>query len=287
VKRIDPRFYQITVLTALLTFGLTQLQFEIGLIQVAATLAAALTTQVVAARLVGLRDPSLPTAAISGLGLCLLLRTGSPAWAALAAAIAIGSKFALRVRGKHVFNPTNFAIVLLMAATTDVWVSAGQWGSATLFAFFIACLGTVVVTRAARADVTFAHLACHAGLLMARALWLGDPLTIPLHRLENGALLLFAFFMISDPKTTPDSRTGRVIFACLVALGAYYVQNVLYRTNGPLWALAALSPLVPLIDRLLPGPRFAWSERRPLPEASTHETLDLAPAGTRGGLLVH
>ena len=287
MKRIDPRFYQITVLTALLTFGLTQLQFEVGLVQIAATLAAALTTQAVAARLVGLRDPALPTAAISGLGLCLLLRTASPAWAALAAVIAIGSKFVIRVRGKHVFNPTNFAIVVLIAVTTDAWVSAGQWGSATFFAFFVACLGTIVVTRAARADVTFAYLGCHAGLAMARAIWLGDPLTIPLHRLENGALLLFAFFMISDPKTTPDSRTGRVIFACLVALGAYYVQNVLYRTNGPLWALAVFSPLVPFIDRVLPGPRFAWSQRRPLPEVSTNETLDLAPAGARGGVLVN
>jgi Na+-transporting NADH:ubiquinone oxidoreductase subunit NqrB len=287
VKQLDPRFYQITVLTALLGFGLTQLQFEVTVAQVVATLVAAVTTQIVAARIVGLRNASLPTAIISALGLCLLIRTSSPVWAALAGVIAIGSKFTIRVRGKHVFNPTNGAIVLLLAITTDVWVSAGQWGNATLFTFFIACLGTVVVTRASRADVTFTYLGCHAGLAIARALWLGDPLTIPLHRLENGALLLFSFFMISDPKTTPDSRAGRVIFACIVALGAFYVQNVLYRTNGPLWALAICSPLVPLIDRVLPGPRFAWSQRRPLPEVSTNETLDLAPAGARRRVLVH
>ena len=287
MKQLDPRAYQITVLAALLGVGLTQLRFEVTLVQVAVTFAAALATQVTGARLAGLRDIGLSSALISSLSLCLLLRTSALPFAVVAAVIAIGSKFVVRVRGKHVFNPTNLAIVLLLTTTTQVWVSPGQWGSPTFFTFFVACLGTVVVTRAARADVTFAYLAAHAGLLFARALWLGDPLTIPFHRLENGALLLFAFFMISDPKTTPDSRAGRVIFACLVALGAYYVQNMLFRTNGPLWALAVFSPLVPFIDRVLPGPRYTWSQRRPLPEVSTNETLDLAPVGARRGALVH
>ena len=79
-----------------------------------------------------------------------------------------------------------------------------------------------------------------------------------MHRLENGALVLFSFFMISDPKTTPDSRLGRVLFAALVALGAYTVQFWLFRTNGLLWSLAVCSLAVPLIDRLLPGPRYQW-----------------------------
>ena len=60
--------------------------------------------------------------------------------------------------------------------------------------------------------------------------------------------------MISDPKTTPDSRVGRIVFAALVALGAAYVQFRLFRTNGFLWALAGASPLVPVIDWLAPGP---------------------------------
>src|SRR2546426_66396 len=112
--------------------------------------------------------------------------------------------------------------------------------------------------RGALADVTLAFLACWASLLAARSLWLGEPLAIPLHRLENGALVLFAFFMISDPKTTPDSRAGRLLFAALVALGAYHVQFRLFQTNGLLWSLAVCSLLVPLIDWLLPGRRYQW-----------------------------
>ena len=79
-----------------------------------------------------------------------------------------------------------------------------------------------MVNRAARSDVTLAFLVFYLALVVGRSLWLGEPLAIPLHRLQSGALLLFAFFMISDPKTTPDSRAGRILFAALVALGRWY-----------------------------------------------------------------
>ena len=126
-------------------------------------------------------------------------------------------------------------------------------------AFLIACLGSLVVTRAARADVTLAFLACYVGLLFARAVRLGDPLTIPLHQIESGTLLIFAFFMISDPKTTPDSRIGRIVYALLVSFTALYVQFGLFKPNGPLWGLIACAPLVPVIDQLLPGSRYQWA----------------------------
>jgi hypothetical protein len=199
------------------------------------------------------------SALISANSLCLLLRTDWVVLAMLAAVVAIASKFTLRVRGKHVFNPTNFALVVMMLATGEVWVSPGQWGSAAVFAFLLASAGSLVVSRAGRADVTFTFLAAWAGLLVGRSLWLGEPLTIPLHRLENGALVVFAFFMISDPRTTPDSRSGRMLFAVLVALGAHLVQFWLFRTNGLLWSLAVCSLAVPLIDWLLPGPRYEWN----------------------------
>ncbi len=137
-----------------------------------------------------------------------------------AAAAAISSKFLLRWNGKHVFNPTNFGIVAAMLATGRVWVSPAQWGNAAFFGFLLACAGLLVVHRAARSDVTFAFLATYLALVFGRSAWLGEPLAIPLHRLQSGALLLFSFFMISDPKTTPDSRAGRILFGGLVASGA-------------------------------------------------------------------
>jgi Na+-transporting NADH:ubiquinone oxidoreductase subunit NqrB len=268
----DPRLFQIATLSGLLGYGVLGLDLEVQGAIAAVIVTTALATQLACARLTG-RPFDPRSGLISALSLCLLLRTGSPLLAALTAAVAIASKFVIRVRGKHVFNPTNFAIVLMLLVSGGVWVSPGQWGSGAVFAFLLAAAGALVVNRAARADVTWTFLAAHAALLFGRSLWLGEPLTIPEHRLENGALVLFAFFMISDPRTTPDSRAGRVLFAVLVALGAYTVQFWLFRPNALLWSLAACSLVVPLIDRLLPGPRHQWPTGRfahhPQPERSS------------------
>src|SRR5215813_12572012 len=268
-RRWDPRLYQIATLAGLLAYGIWWLDLEVQSANAVAIIASVLITQRACERLAGRARFDPRSAIISGLSLCLLLRTGSLDLAVLAAVIAIASKFSLRVRGKHVFNPTNFALVALMLAGRDMWVSPGQWGSGLVFAFLLASAGGLVVNRAARADVTLAFLACYAGLLVGRLVWLGEPLAIPMHRLENGAFVLFSFFMISDPRTTPDSRRGRVLFAALVALGAYVVQFWLFRTNGLLWSLAACSLVVPLIDWLLPGGRYEW---HPAKTSSAEET---------------
>lgn len=255
----DPRYYQIAMLMGLLVYGVLRLDFEISGPQTTVTLATALLTQYACTRLWRLPAYDPRSALISGLSLCLLLRSNSLLLAAIASIVTIASKFVIRVRGKHLFNPTNFGIVAMMLLTGQIWVSPGQWGNVAFFAFLMACIGGLVVNRAARSDVTYAFIACYLTLVFGRSLWLGEPLSIPLHRLQSGALLLFTFFMISDPRTTPNSRAGRMLFAALVAYGAWYVQFRLFRTNGLLWSLAGCSLLVPLIDWLLTGTRYDWS----------------------------
>ncbi len=196
---------------------------------------------------------------ITGLSLGLLLRAdGSWLWIA-AGALAMASKFILRVSGKHVFNPANFAIVALMLTSDAVWVSPGQWGDAVWLVMLLASLGWLVLSRAARLDIAAFFLASYGLLLLTRCLILGDPLTIPAHQMQSGALLLFAFFMITDPRATPDHRWGRALFATSVALLAYHLQFDEQIRPGLFLALAALSPLVPLIDHALPAPRFTWN----------------------------
>ena len=281
----DPRHYQIAVLAALLAYGLTRLDFEVGGAQVAAMLTTALLTQFLCTR--GL--PATPafdprSALISGLSLCLLLRTNSFELAVVAAVVTVASKFVIRIDGQHLFNPTNFGIVVMLL-TGHAWVSPGQWGNVAFFALLMACLGSLVVTRAARSDITLSFLVFYMGLVFGRSLWLGEPMSIPIHRLQSGALLLFSFFMTSDPRTTPGSRLGRMLFALLVACGAWYVQFRLFRTNGLLWSLAACSFTVPLINRLLPGRRYEWS--RPgigslVPTEVAYETTGSDRGSSRG-----
>lgn len=274
----DPRLYQIGTLAALLVYGMGWLDFDITPVRVTLILSTALVTQGVCDRLSGSRAPFSSTARsalISGLSLCLLVRTDFHSLACLAAFLAIAGKFAIKVRGKHVFNPTDGAIVALLLLTNQVWVSPGQWGTPAFFAFLMACVGSLVVTRAARADVSLTFIASFAALLVARALYLGEPWTIPLHRLESGAFLLFSFFMISDPKTTPDSRAARMLFAVLVAATAWYIQFRLFRTNGLLWSLAIWSMAVPVLDVVFPAARYVWT--RPI-SAPAPAAVDAARA---------
>jgi len=261
----DPRVYQIGTLAGLLIYGMGWLEFDITLTRAALLLFTVLATQWIGDRVTRSGAPfatSARSALISGLSLCLLLRTNYAGLAMAAAIVTIASKFLVRVNGKHVFNPTNGGIVAMLLLSDQVWVSPGQWGAVAFFAFLMACAGSLVVNRAARSDVTYAFIGCYCALVFGRSLYLGEPFAIPLHRLESGAVLLFTFFMISDPKTTPDSRAGRVLFAAVVAFVAWYIQFRLFRTNGLLWSLAACSALVPIVDRLLPGARYAWASRQ-------------------------
>lgn len=256
----DPRHYQIVVLSLLLSYGIFALDFGIHWYNAVAIIATAQAVQFIGTRVVGLPRFDPLSALITSMSLTLLLRTDVVALAALAAVIAIGSKFLIRIRSKHVFNPANLALVTLMLVSDRAWVSSGQWGSAAIGAFALACLGFMVLTRARRAETTITFLFAYATLLIGRALWLNDPLSIPLHQLQNGALLIFAFFMISDPKTSPDTRVGRIVFGAMVAAVAFTIQFILYEPNGPILALILSAPFTPLIDFLSRGALYRWEQ---------------------------
>ena len=259
-RRRDARYYQVAVLGLLLGYGIFGLDFGIRWQSAATIFVTAQLTQFVASRLAGLPRFDPLSALITSLSLTLLLRTDLAAIAALAALIAIASKFLVRRHGKHVFNPANVALVAVTLGFDRAWLSSGQWGSAAIAAFALACLGLVVLTRARRAETTVAFLAGYAALLLGRAAWLGDPLSIPLHQLQSGALLIFAFFMISDPRTTPNSATGRWLYGGFVAAIAYVIQFLLYEPNGAILALIVSAPFVPLIDSLSQGEHYRWKQ---------------------------
>ncbi len=252
----DARWFQIGGQSAILLTGLFILDFRIGISQILAAIAASLVAQGIGALLVASRF-DWKSALITGLSLCLLLRANE-VWPFVAAAfIGTGSKFALRRGGRHVFNPANIGIVAMIAFSGAAWTSTGEWGSGPAFAMLIAALGTIVCWRASRLDAALIYLGVYAALVLARALYLGDPLTIPALRLSHGALILFAFFMISDPKTTPDDPRERAAFVALAALIAYGLQYHFFISDGIFYApfLLALFRFVVL----RPSPRaYEW-----------------------------
>lgn len=290
----DPRYSQMAIQASLILLGLATGRILIPLIQPAVFIVTALAVQWFFIRWLQRRHPDggrSPTRdlnrqnqispprrgvrddvphirfdwrspLITALSLTLMLRVDNWGWAVLAAILAIGSKFLIRVNGKHLFNPSNFAIVALLLATDHVWVSPGQWGSYLWLFGLICCLGQLVIYRASRSVLGIGFLLCYLGLLTGRALWLGDPMAIPLHQLQNGALLIFSFFMISDPRATPDSPAGQFGFALLTAALALFFQFELYNFNHLFYALALASLTTPLWDRLFPQAPYQWPTRQ-------------------------
>jgi len=249
--------FQILSQTCLLAISYLWYSFALNPLALPLALAGALGVQFVATRLrreaFDWRSP-----AITALSIAILLRAGEPVWFFLCAALGVASKFLIRWRGKHVFNPSNIAIVALLLAPAPVWISPGQWGQESwVFGLMIVFAG-LVLGRSGRFDIAFAFLASHAAMLLGRALYLGDPLTIPVHQLQTVSVLVFSAFMITDPRATPDSRPMRMLFAAAVAMLALYLQIRFQLVGAPIYALALLSPLTPLLDRLAPGARFEW-----------------------------
>jgi len=255
----DARYYQIAALSSLLAVNMTVLDLGARPLPSALAIGSALAAQALCSRLWRLPRIDWRSPLITGLSLSLLLRADEPWLHAAAGAIAILSKFALRIDGKHVWNPAGFAIVVLLFGTDHAWISPGQWGASLWFAAFVAFFAILVLQASRRSDIALFFLGSHAALLFARGWWLGDPLAIPIHQLESGALLIFSFFMISDPKTSPDARLARFLFALAVALLAHWLAFFMQMRPALYLALIALSPLNPILDRVFPAKRFEWT----------------------------
>jgi len=266
--KLDPRWYQISVLSTFFCYGFFWLNLDITVLRAVLIVGSSLIFQYLLSKWVKLPNFEYKSALISAISLCLLLRCNSHLIALLASFIAIGSKFLVRFDGRHVFNPTNFAIVAVILLTGQAWVSPGQWGSVAVFALAAACAGVFVVNRSARADVAISFILAYAALLFYRASWLGDPFTIPVHQLGSGALVIFTFHMISDPKTTPDNSILRILFGILVAYLGYYFRFKLFEPNALIYALVLATPIVPLVNKFVKGSGYRWESPRGMALAS-------------------
>lgn len=254
----DPRVLQILALGSFLAIGVLTRDFSLSWHQVALTFAGALGTQAFWLRRLGLHRVGYLSAVVTGFGLSVLVRADN-AWAhPLLAAVAISSKFLLRLDDRHLLNPANLGAVLAAWAVPGAWVSPGQWGHDVLVAGWILALGTLVTRRAGRLDAGWTFLAIHLALTAARVGVLGQPWPVIAHTLQNGALLIFAFFMISDPPTTPAHPRARLLHLAIVAALAHLWQHGAGLPHGLIVSLMLCTPLVIALERWFPAPRHQW-----------------------------
>jgi Na+-transporting NADH:ubiquinone oxidoreductase subunit NqrB len=188
----------------------------------------------------------------------------------LAAGLAIASKFIFRVRGKHFFNPANFGIIAALTLTKDAWVSPGQWGTDWWYLALFLATGGLILKKIGRWETSLVFLGVYASLEAIRNVWLGWDSEVLLHHLSSGSLLVFALFMLTDPRSIPNAIKGRIIWAISIAFLTFILQYTLYLQTAMFWALFCLSPLTILLDFQYFFPRFNWQKSNALsPQLNT------------------
>lgn len=262
--KIDLRDLQVLALSWFLALGVMSHSFDFGIDYqtVMTALTVAVSIQYLANFLIkkqGKLEIISRSALITGLGLCLLLRTNSLAVMGLAGGCAILSKFLIKYRGKHLFNPANFGIIAVLGLTDQAWISPGQWGESFVLAVLFVSIGGLILSWLGRWETTAVFLLVYSMGILIRNMWLGFGADIFWHELNSGSLLLFAFFMLSDPRSIPDGKWGRVIWASAIALLTLILKYQFFLTTAPFVALFFCSLLTPIVDTIWQGKRFNWN----------------------------
>lgn len=204
------------------------------------------------------------SALITALGLCLLLRANDYSTMILASSLAIASKFIFRVNHKHFFNPANFGIIAALTLTNDAWISPGQWGTDWWYLLLFLGTGGLILNRVGRWDTSAIFLGTYTMLEGIRNVWLGWSWDVLQHHLMSGSLLLFALFMLTDPRSIPNHPLSRFCWAIAIAGVTFILQHSFYLSTAIFWSLFFLSPLTILLDFWQTAPRFSWRETEPL-----------------------
>lgn len=268
-KQWDARYFQMAFQVTFLCYGILFLQWKAEWLHYLLFVGTGLFLQWVCDSIITKKPISLfhwtsggwKSALISTLSLCLLLKTNDWFICVIAAAFTILSKYIFKIKAKHIFNPSAFGIVATIVLTNKAWLSPGQWGSSVVLLFAVCCLGFIVVTKVQKLDVTLAFLLTFAGLLFIRqVIYLNWSYDFFLQSLSTGSLLLFSFFMISDPRTTPNHAVARIVWAVFIASVAFYLSAFKWMNSTPIYVLVLMAPLVPLLDYLLQAKKFEWKK---------------------------
>lgn len=246
--RYDPRLTAPIVISLILigahwSFGILGGYDAIGV-----AVLSAIGTELVLSRLLLGRRRHFASAYISGISISILVRSPVLWPYALGAVLSIASKYVLRVRGRHIWNPSNFGIcALLFLAPFAVAPLSVQWGNNLWPMLVIWVVGLITVWRAHRAHVTVAYVVSFVFFAFLRSLIIHGSFLAEVAPLTGPMYQLFALFMVTDPKTTVSSRRGAVLVAFLVALveALLRLNEVIY---APFYALFLVGPAALLVE---------------------------------------
>ncbi len=235
-------------ITLLLLIGQLSFQMLDNYIYIVISICTAILAEIILSKLLLGKMKSLASAYISGISVGILIRSTMMWPYIITALLSIMSKYVLRYKGRHLWNPSNFGISwMLFMAPLDVAGLSIQWGSNFVGLIVIWVLGLVIVYRAKRFHVTIAYVISFIALAYVRSLIVGDTFLAEVSPLTGPMYQLFIFFMITDPPTSVSTRKGRILVVVLVALVEFVLRlnNFIY---APFYALFLVGPLAKYFD---------------------------------------
>ncbi|MBI3299113.1 MAG: hypothetical protein HYZ75_13175 [Elusimicrobia bacterium] len=239
----DPRWTGILFLGSYTVFALLSPGFSRRPEQVLTGLAVCVTLDAALHRLIW-KVPLFPLSAFfPAFGMALMCDTPLVWPYAAVGLLAVLSKHLLRAHGRHIFNPLNFAIVvMLLFASADMRIGDERWGGHWLGTAVVTTLGVVSTSRSGRLDMSLTYAATFlAGAALSAVLM--DREFLSLAAPATGAIFcLFTFSMVPDPATTPDGRPRRLAYG--LSVGALEtVLRAFEVRNSPFYALFAVNAL--------------------------------------------
>jgi len=199
-------------------------------------------------RLVFGKYPNLASAYITGISVGILVRSPEFWPYALCAALSITSKYVLRWRGRHLWNPSNFGIsAVLLLAPEYVAALSIQWGNNVWPMIVVWILGALIVYRVRRFHITFTYVVSFFAFAALRSAITGHPLLAEVAPITGPMYQLFIFFMITDPKTTVKPKWAQCLVVFLVAV-VEMVLRLAHNVDAPFDALAIVGPAAMAIE---------------------------------------
>jgi Na+-translocating ferredoxin:NAD+ oxidoreductase RnfD subunit len=249
-RYLPPIFITLILLAGNLSFGLLE-----SFSRTALAIATSMLFEVALTLLFYRKFPHLASAYITGISVGILIR--SPAfWPyALCSAIAITSKYVIRWRGRHLWNPSNFAIsAMLLLVPEYVATLSIQWGNSVWPMLIVWVLGALIVYRVKRFHITATYVVSFIALSFVRTFFTGHSFLAEVAPITGPMYQLFIFFMITDPKTTVKPRWAQCLVAALVAL-AEMILRLAENVHAPYYALAIVGPAANIVEIYFSGKR--------------------------------
>jgi enediyne biosynthesis protein E5 len=246
---VDVRFIAPILITLILLVG----QVSFGILesypQTLLAIAVSIILEVTLGKILTGKIPHLASAYISGISVGILIRSPFFWPFALCAAISITSKYVLRLKGRHIWNPSNFGVsAMLFIAPFAVASLSIQWGNNIRALLTIWIIGSIIIYRLRRFHITLTYVVCFLSFSLIRSFITGHAFLAEAAPLTGPMYQLFVFFMITDPRTgIRQSVKAQCVFAFMVA-AVEFVLRLFEVVHSPYYALFLVGPVATIID---------------------------------------